>query len=154
MVKRIAVFIGVVGLTLPLFGGVASALPNPNFALSATPQHLDFGRVRPARGTVSESVTITNESAENLSGGRYVFLGDVNLPAGFSVETRMSTCVDSGSSLSGTTVWLRHNTSCTFDVLFSPTQLRSGTYTARLKVTIGRNTIRVHTEAQLVRVIF
>jgi hypothetical protein len=84
--KRIAAFVGVVGLSVPLFGGIASALPN--HALTANPQHLDFGRVRPAQGTVSETVTITNESAENLSGGRYVFLGDVNLPAGFSVETR------------------------------------------------------------------
>jgi hypothetical protein len=63
----------------------------------------------------------------------------------------MSSCVDSGNSLSGTTVGLRHNSSCTFEVLFSPTQLPSRTYTARLKVTIGRNTIRVHTEAQVVR---
>ena len=64
MSKRIAVFIAAVGLTIPLLGGVASALGN--HALSANPQHLDFGRVRPAQGIVNETVTITNESAEPL----------------------------------------------------------------------------------------
>ena len=153
MVGRIAAFIGVVGLTIPLFGGVASALPN--HALSANPQHLDFGRVRPVQGTVNETVTISNNSAEVLGSGRYVILGDVNLPAGFSVNNRgLSTCVASGGgTLSGTTVALGRNRSCTFTVNFDPTQLRSGTYTARLKVTIGRNTIRVHAAAQLRRII-
>jgi hypothetical protein len=152
MVRRIAVFIGVVGLTITLFGGVVSALPN--HALSANPRHLDFGRVRPAQGIVSETVTITNNSAEVLGSGRYVILGDVNLPAGFSVNNRgLSTCVASGGTLSGTTVALGRNRSCTFTVQFDPTQLRSRTYTARLKVTIGRNTIRVHAAAQLRRII-
>jgi hypothetical protein len=149
MVKRTAAFIGVVGLTIPLFGGVASALPN--HALSANPQHLDFGRVRPVQGTVNETVTISNNSAEVLGSGRYVILGDVNLPAGFGVNTGMSTCVAAGGSLSGTTVALGRNRSCTFTVRFAPEQLRSGTYMARLKVTIGRNTIRVHANAQLRR---
>jgi len=67
MVKRIAAFIGVVGLSIPLFGGVASALPK--FALSASPQLVDFGRVRPVLGTVRQTVTITNVSADNLDGG-------------------------------------------------------------------------------------
>ena len=86
MVKRIAAFIGVVGLSIPLFGGVASALPN--FALTADPQLLDFGRVKPALGTVSALVTITNVSADNLDGGLLRLPGDVNLPAGFSVAPR------------------------------------------------------------------
>ena len=77
-VKRIAAVVAVVGLGVPLFGGVASALPN--FALAASPQVVDFGRVRPILGTVSASVTITNVSADNLTGGVYGFRGDVNLP--------------------------------------------------------------------------
>ena len=153
MVKRIAAFIGVVALSIPLFAGVADALPN--FALSASPQLVDFGLVKPALGTASETVTITNVSADNLSGGRYVFLGDVNLPAGFSVnpDPGLSTCIDSGNSLSGTTVGLRHNKRCTFTVLFSPTQLPSGEYMGRLNVTIGGNTIRVLAFADVVRII-
>jgi hypothetical protein len=151
MVKRIAAFIAIVALTIPLFGGAASALPN--FALSASPQLVDFGRVLPARGTVSQSVTISNVSAENLGGGVYGFLGDVNLPAGFSVnpDPGFSSCITSGGSLSGTTRGLNHNKSCTFTVRFDPTQLPADTYTARLNVTIGLNTISVVTVAQVVR---
>ena len=149
MSKRIAVFIAAVGLTIPLLGGVASAVGN--HALSASPQHLDFGRVRPAQGIVTERVTITNESAERLGGGRYVLLGDVNLPSGFRIETRLSTCIASGGSLSGTTVPLGRNRSCDFTVEFEPTQLRSGEYTARLRATFGRNTIRVHASVHLSR---
>jgi hypothetical protein len=133
-------------------GGVPGG-PNPNFALTADPPYVDFGRVEPALGTVSASVTITNVSAENLSSGRYVFLGDVNLPAGFRVEPNLSTCIDSGESLSGTTVGLRNNTSCTFNVQFDPTQLPADTYLGRLNVTIGRNTIRVLAFAEVVRTI-
>jgi len=98
MVKRIAAFIGVVGLSIPLFGGVASALPK--FALSASPQLVDFGRVRPVLGTVRQTVTITNVSADNLDGGLYGFRGDVNLPAGFPVkpDPNFSTCIDTRSS--------------------------------------------------------
>jgi hypothetical protein len=142
-----------VGLSIPFFGGVASALPNQ--ALTASPTHLDFGRVRAIQGIVSESVTITNVAAERLAAGRYILLGDVNLPAGFRIEPRMSTCIASGGSLSGTTIPLGLNLveSCTFDVLFDPTQLRSGTYTARLNVTIGHNKLRVLAQAQLVRII-
>jgi hypothetical protein len=137
-----------------LFGGVANALPN--FALSASPQLLDFGRVHPALGTVSQTVTISNVSADNLGGGVYSFLGDVNLPAGFSVspDPALSTCIASGGSLSGTTVGLQNNgnrSSCTFTVRFDPSQLPEDTYTARLNVTIGGNTITVLSVAQVVR---
>ena len=151
MVKRIAAFIAVAGLSIPLLGGVASALPN--VALSASPQLVDFGRVRPVLGTVRQTVTITNVSADNLDGGLYGFRGDVNLPAGFSVDPdpHVSTCIASGGGLSGTTVRLNHNKSCTFDVLFSPAQLPEDTYTARLNVTIGGNTITVLAVAQVVR---
>jgi hypothetical protein len=151
MVKRIAAFIAVVGLGIPLLGGVASALPN--VALSASPQLVDFGRVSPVAGTVRQTVTITNVSADNLDGGLYGFRGDVNLPAGFSVDPdpHVSTCIASGGSISGITVRLNHNKSCTFDVLFSPAQLPEDTYTARLSVTIGGNTITVLAVAQVVR---
>jgi hypothetical protein len=44
----------------------------------ASPELVDFGRVQPVAGTVSASVTITDVSADNLPGGRYVFLGDTN----------------------------------------------------------------------------
>jgi hypothetical protein len=126
-------------------------VPNPNFALDASPPYVDFGRVQPVAGTVSASVTITNVSADNLPGGRYVFLGDTNLPAGFRVEPRMSTCIAAGGSLSGTTRGLIHNTSCTFDVQFDPTQLAEGEYTGRLNVTMGGNTIRVLAFADVAR---
>src|SRR6516165_1455463 len=151
MVKRIAAFIAVAGLSIPLLGGVASALPN--VALSASPQLVDFGRVRPVLGTVRQTVTITNVSADNLDGGLYGFRGDVNMPAGFSVDPdpHVSTCIASGGGLAGTTVRLNHNRSCTFDVLFSPAQLPEDTYTARLSVTIGGNTITVLAVAQVVR---
>jgi hypothetical protein len=134
-----------------VFGGVAGALPN--FALSASPQLVDFGRVQPALGPVSQTVTITNVSADNLAGGVYGFRGDVNLPAGFSVDPdpHVSTCIASGGSLSGTTRRLNHNHSCTFTVRFDPTQLPGDTYTARLNVTIGANTITVLTVAQVGR---
>jgi hypothetical protein len=130
-------------------------LPNPNFALDAGPPYVDFGRVRPALGTVSQTVTITNVSADNLPGGLYVFLGAVNLPAGFSVnpDPNLSTCIASGGSLSGTTVGLLNNTSCTFTVRFDPTQLPGGEYTGRLNVTIGGSTIRVLAFAEVVRLI-
>jgi hypothetical protein len=125
-----------------------------NHRLSAAPNPLDFGRVRAVQGIVSETVTITNESADNLGGGTYVILGAVNLPAGFSVNTRgLSTCYAAGSSLAGTTVPLRHNQSCTFTVQFDPTQLRSHEYTARLQVSYGRDNLRVHVRAQLVRTV-
>ena len=150
-VKRIAAVVAVVGLGVPLFGGVASALPN--FALSASPQLVDFGRVRPVLGTVSASVTITNVSADNLTGGVYGFRGDVNLPGGFNVnpDPGFSTCIASGGSLSGTTVRLNHNRSCTFTVRFDPSQLAEDTYSGRLNVTIGGNTLTVLTVAQVVR---
>jgi hypothetical protein len=148
MGKRIAVLIVVVGVMMPLG---AAARARHNFALSADPDPLDFGRVNRIQGVVPEVVTITNESAEPLSGGRYVILGDVNMPAGFSIETRLSTCVADGDSLAGHVVFLGSHRSCTFHVLFDPTQLRSGEYTARLKVTIERNTLRVHVTAHLVR---
>jgi hypothetical protein len=154
MVKRIVVFIGIVALTIPLIGSVASALPN--FALSASPQVVDFGNVRPVLGIVSQTVTISNVSADNLGGGVYGYRGDVNLPAGFSVnpDPRVSTCIASGGSFSGTTVGLQNNgnrSSCTFSVRFDPTQLPQDTYTGRLNVTIGLNTITVVTVAQVVR---
>jgi hypothetical protein len=128
-------------------------LPNANFALDAGPPYVDFGRVRPVVGTVSQTVTITNVSADNLNGGRYVFLGATNLPAGFSVnpDPNSSTCIDTGNTLSGTTVGLLNNTSCTFTVRFDPTQLPSGEYTGRLNVTIGGSTIRVLAFAEIVR---
>ena len=150
-VKRIAAVVAVVGLGVPLFGGVASALPN--FALAASPQVVDFGRVRPILGTVSASVTITNVSADNLTGGVYGFRGDVNLPGGFNVnpDPGFSTCIASGGSLSGTTVRLNHNRSCTFTVRFDPSQLAEDTYSGRLNVTIGGNTLTVLTVAQVVR---
>jgi hypothetical protein len=134
-----------------LFGGVASALPN--FALSASPQVVDFGRVRPILGTASASVTITNVSADNLAGGVYGFRGDVSLPGGFNINPNpsLSTCIASGGSLSGTTVRLNHGRSCTFTVMFDPSQLPEDTYTGRLNVTIGGNTITVLTVAQVVR---
>jgi hypothetical protein len=119
--------------------------------LTADPPYVDFGRVTAALGTVSASVTITNASAEDLIGRRYVFLGDVNQPAGFRVEPNLSTCIDSGGSLSGTTVGLRNHTSCTFNVQFDPTQLPEDTYLGRLNVTIGGNTIRVLAFAEVVR---
>jgi hypothetical protein len=93
---------------------------------------------------------------DNLPGGRYVFLGDVNLPAGFNVnpDPNLSTCIASGSSLSGTTVGLLNNgPSCTFTVRFDPTQLPGGEYTGRLNVTIGGSTIRVLAFAEVVRLI-
>jgi hypothetical protein len=65
----------------------------------------------------------------------------------------LSTCIASGGSLSGTTVGLIHNTSCTFTVRFDPAQLPSGEYTGRLNVTIGGNTIRVLAFAEVVRLI-
>jgi hypothetical protein len=131
-------------------------VPNPNFALTADPQLVDFGRVQPVVGTVSQTVTVTNVSADNLPGGRYVFLGDVNLPAGFSVnpDPSLSTCIDSGGSLSGTTVGLLNNgPSCTFTVRFDPAQLPSGEYTGRLNVTIGGSTIIVLAFADVVRLV-
>ena len=150
-VKRIAAVVAVAGLGVPLFAGVASALPN--FALAASPQVVDFGRVRPILGTVSASVTITNVSADNLTGGVYGFRGDVNLPGGFNVnpDPGFSTCIASGGSLSGTTVRLNHNRSCTFTVRFDPSQLAEDTYSGRLNVTIGGNTLTVLTVAQVVR---
>ena len=152
-VKRIAAVVAVVGLGVPLFGGVASALPN--FALAASPQVVDFGRVRPILGTVSASVTITNVSADNLTGGVYGFRGDVNLPGGFNVnpDPNFSTCIDTGNTLSGTTRPLLSHGTCTFTVRFDPTQLPSGEYTGRLNVTIGGSTIRVLAFAEVVRLI-
>ena len=151
MVKRIAAFIAVAGLSIPLLGGVASALPN--VALSASPQLVDFGRVRPVLGTVRQTVTITNVSADNLDGGLYGFRGDVNMPAGFSVDPdpHVSTCIDSGGSLSGTTRGLLSHGSCTFQVQFDPVQLPEDTYEARLNVTMGGNTLRVLAVANIAR---
>jgi hypothetical protein len=128
-------------------------LPNANVALDAGPPYVDFGTVRPVLGTVSQTVTIENVSADNLPGGRYVFLGATNLPAGFSVspDPNFSTCIYTGGSLSGTTRGLFTTTSCTFTVRFDPTQLPSGEYTGRLNVTIGGNTIRVLSFADIVR---
>jgi hypothetical protein len=51
-------------------------------------------------------------------------------------------------------VGLRNNgtrSSCTFTVRFDPSQLAEDTYTGRLNVTIGGNTVTVLTVAQLVR---
>ena len=154
MVKRIVVFIGIVALTIPLIGSVASALPN--FALSASPQVVDFGNVRPVLGIVSQTVTISNVSADNLGGGVYGYRGDVNLPAGFSVnpDPGLSTCITSGGSLSGTTVGLLSNgPSCTFTVRFDPTQLPSGDYLGRLNITMGGNTLRYLAFAEVNRLI-
>jgi hypothetical protein len=127
--------------------------PNPNFALSADPAIVDFGIVKPAVGTVTETVTISNASAENFLTGRYVFLGDVNLPGGFNVldDRSFSTCISSGGSLSGITRPLSHAGSCTFTVRFDPTQLTEDTYTGRLNVTMGGNTLRLLAVAQVAR---
>src|SRR6516165_10449397 len=151
MVKRIAAFIAVAGLSIPLLGGVASALPN--VALSASAQLVDFGRVRPVLGTVRQTVTITNVSADNLDGGVYGFRGDVNLPAGFSVDPdpHVSTCIDTGDGLAGTTRGLLSNGSCTFQVQFDPVQLPEDTYLGRLNVTMGGNTLRVLAVADVAR---
>ena len=154
MVKRIVVFIGIVALTIPLIGSVASALPN--FALSASPQVVDFGNVRPVLGIVSQTVTISNVSASNLAGGVYSFRGDVNLPGGFNVnpDPGFSNCIAAGGSLSGITRGLLSNgRGCTFTVRFDPTQLPEGGYTGRLNVTIGESTIRVLAFAQVVRLV-
>ena len=150
-VKRIAAVVAVVGLGVPLFGGVASALPN--FALAASPQVVDFGIVKPALGTVSQTVTVTNASADNLPGGRYVFLGDVNLPAGFRVnpDPGFSTCIDTGDGLAGTTRGLLSHGSCTFQVQFDPVQLPEDSYQGRLNITMGGNTLRVLTVADVAR---
>jgi hypothetical protein len=127
--------------------------PNSNFALAANPPYADFGRVRPILGTQSQTVTIENASAAALPGGRYVFLGDVNLPAGFNVDPSMSTCIDTGSTLSGTTVALLSHATCTFTVRFSPAQLPSGDYLGRLNITMGGNTLRYLSFAEVNRLI-
>jgi hypothetical protein len=129
--------------------------PNSNFALAANPPYANFGRVRPILGTQSQTVTIENASAEALPGGRYVFLGDVNLPAGFNVnpDPSFSTCIASGGSLSGTTRPLLSHATCTFTVRFDPTQLPSGDYLGRLNVTMGGNTLRLLSFAEAVRLI-
>jgi hypothetical protein len=129
--------------------------PNSNFALAANPPYANFGRVRPILGAQSQTVTIENASSEALPGGRYVFLGDVNLPAGFSVnpDPNLSTCIDSGSSLSGTTRPLLSHATCTFTVRFDPTQLPSGDYLGRLNITMGGNTLRLLSFAEVVRLI-
>ena len=78
----------------------------------------------------------------------------MNLPAGFNVnpDPNLSTCIDSGGSLAGTTVGLLNNgRGCTFDVQFDPAQLPSGEYTGRLNVTIGGSTIRILAFAEVVR---
>jgi hypothetical protein len=127
--------------------------PNPNFALVGDPNPVDFGRVKPVVGTVSETVTVTNASAAALPGGRYVFLGDVNLPAGFNVnpDPNLSTCITNGGTLSGTTRGLLSHASCTFTVRFDPTQLLEDTYLGRLNVTLGGNTLRVLAVADIAR---
>jgi hypothetical protein len=121
--------------------------PNPNFALVGDPNPVDFGRVQPIVGTVSQTVTVTNASAAPLPGGRYAFLGDVNMPGGFNVNPNQSqsTCIGSSGSgsLAGDMRALASHATCTFQVRFDPTQLREDTYLGRLNVTMGGNTLRV-----------
>jgi hypothetical protein len=130
-------------------------LPNPNLALAANPPYVNFGRVRPISGIVTASVTIENASADALPGGRYVVLGDANLPGGFNVlpDPALSTCIDSGGSLSGTTRPLSSIGTCTFTVRFDPTQLRSGDYLGRVNITMGGNTLRLLVFAEVARLI-
>jgi hypothetical protein len=130
-------------------------LPNPNHELVANPPYADFGRVRPILGTQSMTVTIENASAETLPGGRYVFLGDTNLPAGFTVnpDPNFSTCIASGDTLSGTTRPLSSVGTCTFTVRFNPAQLPSGDYLGRLNITMGRNTLRLLSFAEINRLL-
>jgi hypothetical protein len=124
--------------------------------VSADPPLADFGIVKPALGTVGATVTVTNESAENFLGGRYVFPGDVNLPAGFKVNDNQtqSTCIGgSGGSLSGDMRALASHASCTFQVQFDPTQLPPDSYQGRLNITMGGNTLRYLAFAEVPRVI-
>jgi hypothetical protein len=129
--------------------------PNPNFVLAANPPYANFGRVRATQGTQSMTVTIENASAAALPGGRYAFLGDVNLPAGFNVNSdpAFSTCLDTGNTLSGTTRPLPSHATCTFQVQFNPAQLPSGDYLGRLNITMGGNTLRYLAFAEVPRLI-